>query len=359
MSNRVIKDLIWTSPRLAACSMESQLHFPRLILLSDDWGCFNCDPAVIKGAAYPKMHIGIKKIDKFLNEYNSKGLLFIWTEGLHSWGFWVKSVQHFGYTEYSNHGERIKHRRKTPEPPKKELNAFLESHNYKDIQELLAKREGKEGQAERELLRARQYAKHRRAVKKGADGSHTAEQWEEMKKAFNYSCALCGKAEPEIKLTQDHIIPLSKGGDDFITNIQPLCEACNKRKGTSWNIVEQVGTKFSNLNLNPKPNPNPNICAPELDSLFEKWWKRYPRNDDKGKGKEKWLALVNTGINPQTLEDALTGYINCLNSKNTDIEYVKHAKTFLYAGNPSKNIPSTWEPYLKYADLKYKAKAEL
>ena len=70
-------------------------------------------------------------------------------------------------------------------------------------------------------------------LKRMAEGSHTFGEWELLKKQYGYTCPVCNKKEPEIKLTEDHIIPLSKGGSNYIENIQPLCKLCNCRKYTT------------------------------------------------------------------------------------------------------------------------------
>lgn len=70
----------------------------------------------------------------------------------------------------------------------------------------------------------------RRALKVQVGGSFTTQEWEALKAEYNYTCLRCGKSEPEIKLTADHVIPISKLGSNTISNIQPLCLSCNSSK---------------------------------------------------------------------------------------------------------------------------------
>jgi len=63
-------------------------------------------------------------------------------------------------------------------------------------------------------------------------GFHSEQEWQIMKAQYNWTCPDCKKHEPDIKLTKDHIIPLSKGGSSNIENIQPLCGTCNRKKWT-------------------------------------------------------------------------------------------------------------------------------
>lgn len=72
----------------------------------------------------------------------------------------------------------------------------------------------------------------RRTLKLQAQGVFTPIEWEALKMKYRYMCLCCKKCEPEVKLTVDHIIPLSKGGTNDIENIQPLCGSCNSRKNT-------------------------------------------------------------------------------------------------------------------------------
>lgn len=60
-------------------------------------------------------------------------------------------------------------------------------------------------------------------------GRFTLVDWEAVKAAYDSRCAYCGR--DDVPLTQDHVIPLSKGGAHTKENIVPACRPCNSRKG--------------------------------------------------------------------------------------------------------------------------------
>ena len=51
-----------------------------------------------------------------------------------------------------------------------------------------------------------------------------------IKEKWNNECAYCGSKD---NLTIDHIIPRSKGGNNFLTNVICSCESCNLSKSHS------------------------------------------------------------------------------------------------------------------------------
>lgn len=71
---------------------------------------------------------------------------------------------------------------------------------------------------------------HNYRTSKIGRGKVTKEEWEKIKEVYGYKCLCCGKQEPDIKLTLDHVIPISKGGLNIKENIQPLCGSCNSSK---------------------------------------------------------------------------------------------------------------------------------
>ncbi len=77
------------------------------------------------------------------------------------------------------------------------------------------------------------YRHVRRTRLTASSGKYTVEEWEGLKEMYDYRCLSCGKQEPEIKLTVDHVVPVSCGGANTIDNIQPLCRTCNSRKNAA------------------------------------------------------------------------------------------------------------------------------
>lgn len=57
----------------------------------------------------------------------------------------------------------------------------------------------------------------------------STEQFQELCEKYGNKCLACGA---EGQLERDHVVPLIHGGPNTLDNIQPLCHACNVRKGS-------------------------------------------------------------------------------------------------------------------------------
>lgn len=69
---------------------------------------------------------------------------------------------------------------------------------------------------------------NRRARCKNSEGSHTKEDIQDIIRLQKNRCAIC-----RVKMKSpcmDHIIPLSRGGTNFRTNLQAVCRPCNSMK---------------------------------------------------------------------------------------------------------------------------------
>ena len=81
-------------------------------------------------------------------------------------------------------------------------------------------------------LRRQTWKKRQRAKDKGAPAvTLTHREWVRLCRAFDYCCVYCGimKGSPR-DLTQDHKVPLSRGGSHTFDNVVPACLSCNSAK---------------------------------------------------------------------------------------------------------------------------------
>ena len=63
-------------------------------------------------------------------------------------------------------------------------------------------------------------------------------------KRDGYRCVECGATNKETSLEIDHIIPVSKGGTNDLSNLQTLCKRCNRAKSaTIWGIDSNLEIK--------------------------------------------------------------------------------------------------------------------
>lgn len=85
-----------------------------------------------------------------------------------------------------------------------------------------------------------------------------------------YTCLYCGHKHKEGELSNDHVIPTSKGGKHSWTNCVTACKRCNHHKADK--TPEEAGMKLLAIPYTPTINEwfylsNRNVLADQMDYL--------------------------------------------------------------------------------------------
>lgn len=172
------------------------------------WNQFYCGSKTKKIGCSYKMQIkrsteyNLTKNKQYMNKYIKE---------------WMKE-QRKNNTKYAERQRKLK-REYAKRADKKEI---IKKWRHKNIKKIL------------------EWNRKRSLEKKGVIGNHNDKEWQENKKYYDFRCVKCGIKESELKeiwkgtsfvnLTKDHIVPISRGGTDYMWNIQPLCVSCNSKK---------------------------------------------------------------------------------------------------------------------------------
>ena len=127
---------------------------------------------------------------------------------------------------HSNHrDERVSRSRQRYATNKESHLEYMRRRYTENKEKIVAKiQEWRNKNPEKKL----QYSHTRRAKIKGNGGTFTVQEWKELCSKYGNKCLVPGCDRTD--LSPDHVIPISKGGTNSITNIQPLCSYHNNKK---------------------------------------------------------------------------------------------------------------------------------
>jgi 5-methylcytosine-specific restriction endonuclease McrA len=71
----------------------------------------------------------------------------------------------------------------------------------------------------------------------GVKSTLTRQEWEEVVREANFKCHVCGKKvsleiSSPLRLSLDHIEPMSRGGDNVKSNVAPAHRICNQSRNS-------------------------------------------------------------------------------------------------------------------------------
>lgn len=91
---RTLKPEAWQDDRVGRCSRDARLLWVTLITMADDEGRFRLLPSLILGHAYPFDRDAARKLDKWIAELCTGGLLHTYTVDGLDYGMFPKWAEH-------------------------------------------------------------------------------------------------------------------------------------------------------------------------------------------------------------------------------------------------------------------------
>jgi Fe-S-cluster-containing hydrogenase component 2 len=236
---RMIRPDFWSDEKIGSLSHIGRLLFIGMWNFSDDEGIIKSNELYLKGSIFPYDNIDLFEIEKALKCIEESGLIFSYIVNSQKYSWIIKFRIH----------QRI-------DKPQISINPYPNIQN-KDY--------------------------------------HTA-----INKRDSYICHICGKiCEPFGKInivkstvaSIDHLIPISKGGKDYPSNLKTACISCNKSRGNKPIKFQErsknvIGTLFDNSmpNINEDKLSEDKLSESENntdDDLFNEFWNQYPRHEKK------------------------------------------------------------------------------
>ena len=144
------------------------------------------------------------------------------------------------YAQYektrANLPHRVEARKKYQEEHKEQITEYKKAWTRANSARIAAsKREYYERNREEVTSRSEEWGKDNaekvKQFKANNRGSFTAKEFRELCERYGNKCLCCGVTG--VVLEADHVVPLTRGGSDDISNIQPLCGTCNRSKFVS------------------------------------------------------------------------------------------------------------------------------
>jgi len=79
-----------------------------------------------------------------------------------------------------------------------------------------------------------------------------------------WRCQYCGSAG---KLTLDHVVPRSRGGDSVWENVVTSCAPCNLKKGNR--LLDEVEMRLVSIPKPPSPSLFVTLSAPRVPDVWQ------------------------------------------------------------------------------------------